>query len=76
MAEPKLAFGLPQHPDEHRSKRPVLLAVDQELGEGAGLRVRAEFTDLTGLGPVVRPNRGGQPSAKRRQAVARKRVDR
>ena len=27
--------GLAQHPDEHRSERPVLLAVDQKLGEGA-----------------------------------------
>jgi len=27
---------LPQHPDEHRPERPVLLAVDQEFGEGAG----------------------------------------
>jgi hypothetical protein len=26
-----LAVGLPQHADEHRPKRPVLLAVDQEL---------------------------------------------
>ncbi len=26
-------FSLPQHPDEHRPERPVLLAVDQELGE-------------------------------------------
>ena len=26
--------GIPQHADEHRSKHPVLLAVDQELGEG------------------------------------------
>ena len=26
---------LPQHPDEHRSKRPILLAVDQKSGEGA-----------------------------------------
>jgi hypothetical protein len=23
---------LPQHPDEHRPKRPVLLAVDQQFG--------------------------------------------
>jgi hypothetical protein len=32
-----LAFplGLPQHPDEHRAERPVLLAVDQQFGEGA-----------------------------------------
>jgi hypothetical protein len=26
-----LAFGLPQHPDEHSPKRPILLAVDQQL---------------------------------------------
>ena len=25
--------GLSQHPDEHRPERPVLLAVDQQLGE-------------------------------------------
>jgi hypothetical protein len=31
------ALGLPQHSDQHRPQRPVLLAVDQELGEGAGL---------------------------------------
>jgi hypothetical protein len=28
-----LALGLPQHPDEHRPQRPILLAVDQQLGE-------------------------------------------
>jgi len=27
------ATGLTQHPDEHRPKGPVLLAVDQQLGE-------------------------------------------
>jgi hypothetical protein len=27
------AVGLPQHPDEHRSKPPILLTVDQKLGE-------------------------------------------
>jgi hypothetical protein len=32
-----LALGLPQHADEHRSQRPVFLAVDQELGECAAL---------------------------------------
>jgi len=26
---------LPQHPYQHRPQRPVLLAVDQKLGEGA-----------------------------------------
>jgi hypothetical protein len=31
--------ALPQHADEHRPERPVLLAVDQELGEGPRLRV-------------------------------------
>jgi hypothetical protein len=29
-----LPIHLPQHPDEHRPKSPVLLAVDQEFGEG------------------------------------------
>jgi hypothetical protein len=28
---------LPQHPDQHRPKGPVLLAVDQEFGEGSVL---------------------------------------
>jgi hypothetical protein len=32
-----LALSLPQHADEHRPKDPVLLAVDQELSEGARL---------------------------------------
>jgi hypothetical protein len=31
------AIGLPQHSHEHRPKRPVLLAVDQKLGEGRDL---------------------------------------
>jgi hypothetical protein len=32
------ALGLSEHPDQHPRERPVLLAVDQELGEGrAGL---------------------------------------
>jgi hypothetical protein len=29
----RLQAGLQQHPDEHRPERPVLLQVDQELGE-------------------------------------------
>jgi hypothetical protein len=34
-------FGrLPQHADEHGPERLVLLAVDLQLGEGAGSRVR------------------------------------
>ena len=46
------ALGVPvavsQHPDEHRPQRPVLLAVDQELGEGAGLRIAPELSDPVG----------------------------
>ena len=38
-------MGLPHRPDEHRSERPVLLAVDQELGEGATLWVAPELAD-------------------------------
>ena len=30
--------AVPQHPDEHRPQRPILLAVDQEFAEGATLR--------------------------------------
>ncbi len=35
-------IGLLQHPDKHRPERPVFLAVDQQLGEGAALRVAPE----------------------------------
>jgi hypothetical protein len=38
------AFGLPQHPDDHCPERPVLLAGDQQLGEGPALRV-SELAD-------------------------------
>jgi uncharacterized membrane protein len=34
----RLSVSLPQHPDEHGPEHPVLLAVDQQLGEGAALR--------------------------------------
>ena len=44
-AEDSLMLSLPQHPDQHRPKRPVLLAVNQEFGEGAALRVRPEVSD-------------------------------
>ena len=30
---------LPQHADQHRPEHPILLAVDQQLGEGAGVGV-------------------------------------
>jgi hypothetical protein len=37
-----------KHADEHRPQRPVLLAVDQEFGERARLRVPLELTDPVG----------------------------
>jgi hypothetical protein len=40
--------GLPQHPDQDRPERPILLAVDQELGEGARLRVPPIGADRVG----------------------------
>jgi len=43
-----VSVSLPQHPDEHRSEGPVLLAVDEELGEGATLRVALELADPIG----------------------------
>jgi hypothetical protein len=43
-----LTVGLPQHPHQHRSEHPVLLAVDEELGEGAALRVAPELSDPVG----------------------------
>jgi hypothetical protein len=41
----RLSDRLPQHPDQHRSERPISLAVDQELGEGPGLGVRPVRAD-------------------------------
>jgi hypothetical protein len=43
-----LAVDLPQHADEHRSERSVLLVVDQELGEGPRLGVRLWSTVMRG----------------------------
>ena len=40
--------GLSQHADQHRPERPVLLAVDQQLGEGATIWVAPELTDPVG----------------------------
>jgi hypothetical protein len=48
MHSPLASLVLPQHPDEHRSKGPVLLAVDQQLSEGAALRVAPELSDPVG----------------------------
>jgi hypothetical protein len=41
-------LGLPQHPNQHRAKRLVLLAVDQELAERAALGVAPELSDPVG----------------------------
>jgi hypothetical protein len=42
-----LPLCLPQHADQHRPERSVLLATDQELGEGA-LWVAPELADPIG----------------------------
>jgi hypothetical protein len=41
-------LGLPQHPDEHRLARPVLLAVDQEFGGRRGAALPTAFTGRLG----------------------------
>jgi hypothetical protein len=45
---PAPPIHLSQHPDEYRPERPVLLAVDQQLREGATLRVARELADPAG----------------------------
>jgi hypothetical protein len=45
---PQRPVPLPQHPDQHGPKRPILLAVDQQLGEGPRLRVPPELSDPVG----------------------------
>jgi hypothetical protein len=40
--------ALPQHSNQYSPKSLVLLAVDQELGEGAALRVAPELADPVG----------------------------
>jgi hypothetical protein len=58
------SVSLAQHPDEHRPEHPVLLAVDQELGEGAALRIAPELTDP--LGPLeVGEHQDANSSARR-----------
>ena len=66
-------LGLAQYPDEHRPKRPVLLAVDQELGEDTALRVaprtlrsgrRVRSRGASGRGAARRGEHGrGRPGA-------------
>jgi hypothetical protein len=50
IASISMTVGLSQHPYEDRPERPVLLAVDQQLGEDAALRVAPELSDP--LGPL------------------------
>jgi hypothetical protein len=45
---PGVPVRLPQHADEHRPKDSVLLAVDQELGEGPCLGVPSAAPDRVG----------------------------
>jgi hypothetical protein len=48
-----LAVGVPQHPDERRPQRPVLLAVDQELGESRDDSTDSMFRAIC-FGPALR----------------------
>jgi hypothetical protein len=41
---------LTQHADEHRPEHPILLAVDQQFGEGAAVRVSSILGDVS---PIV-----------------------
>ena len=70
----QLAVSLPQHPDEHRPQHPILLAVDQQLGEGAALRVAPELADPVGSLEVgehqdVEQLGAGEPGRGRRGAL-------
>jgi hypothetical protein len=38
----------PQHADQHRPEYPILLAVDQQIREGATIRVSPELADPIG----------------------------
>jgi len=44
----KTLAPLAQHPHERRPERPILLAVDQQFGEGATLRAAPELSDPVG----------------------------
>lgn len=40
-----LAVGLPQHPDQHRPERPIILAVDQRWAKSYGSAGPPELAD-------------------------------
>jgi hypothetical protein len=48
VPSPLPAVGVPQHADEHGPQRAILLAVDQQLGEGPTLGVAPELADPIG----------------------------
>jgi hypothetical protein len=56
----RLEVVLPQHADEHRPERPVLLAIDQEFGATATPTPRAQTDPIGGLLPS-RPTGLGKP---------------
>jgi hypothetical protein len=41
-------LALPQHADQHGPERPILFAVDQQVGEGTALRIAPELADPLG----------------------------
>ena len=47
-----IAVCLP-HPDEHRSERPIIVAGDQQRGEGPRLRVPPELADAVVVGSRI-----------------------
>jgi hypothetical protein len=65
-----LAINLLQHPDEHRSESSVLLAVDQQLGDGARLRIPPELPDPVGAVEVGEQQDVEQLGAESRPSAA------
>jgi hypothetical protein len=62
---------LSQHADEHRSKDPILLAVDQQLGEGTGLRLMGQILPEQADTQAVAKRRRGEDPVARFQEEAR-----
>jgi hypothetical protein len=72
-----MLVAFPQHPDEHRSQRPILLAVDQKFGEGARLGVPQYDSILSArsksgsMSTWSSSARGADPRASRRSCSPR-----
>jgi len=62
-----LPIRLSQHADQHRPERPVLLTVDQQLGERPRLRVSPELADPVGSLEVRKHEDVEQLGASRRR---------